>query len=143
MAIKAAKFVACRASVSVSHILMRHFRPSLWRISVGSNKDLTQEDKQLLAPKVNIEDLKTVLQSLEAKKTELEKNKLKFTFRGKEIDVFGNIIKSVNKVKAIVDSAVSLDVSGHAALPWAGVKFFLQVEYRRPLGPNGEIKKPY
>jgi hypothetical protein len=137
MAIKAAEFVACRASVSVSHILMRHLRPSLWRISVGSNKDLTQEDKQLLAPKVNIEDLEKVLKSLE------EKNKLKFTFRGKEIDVFGNIIKSVNKVKAIVDSAVSLDVSGHAALPWAGVKFILQVEYRRPLGPNGEIKKPY
>jgi len=58
-----------------------------------------------------------------------QKSSLKSPFRGKEIiirDVAGKIIFWLNKFKAIGDIAVNFDPV-HAALPWAGVRFLLQV----------------
>jgi hypothetical protein len=61
-----------------------------------------------------------------------EKQKLwKFTRNGKVIiirDVFAKIVSSITKFQDAADFLVSLDASGHAALPWAAVKFFLSVE---------------
>ena len=48
---------------------------------------------------------------------------------GKEIvlrDVLEKIIRWLNYFKAVGDAAVQYD-PGHAALPWAGVRFLLQV----------------
>ena len=41
-------------------------------------------------------------------------------------DVFEKMVKWVNTFKKIGDVVVQYD-PGHAALPWAGVRFFLQV----------------
>jgi hypothetical protein len=41
-------------------------------------------------------------------------------------DVFEKIVNWVNKFKDIGDVAMQYD-PGHAALPWAGIRFFLQV----------------
>jgi len=53
----------------------------------------------------------------------------KFQFRGKQIimrDVVGKTIFWLNKFKEIGDIAVNFDPI-HASLPWAGVRFLLQV----------------
>jgi hypothetical protein len=53
----------------------------------------------------------------------------KFRFRGKDIimrDVAGKIIFWLNKFKEVGDVAVNFDPV-HASLPWAGVRFLLQV----------------
>jgi hypothetical protein len=53
----------------------------------------------------------------------------KFPFKGKEIimrDVAGKIIFWLNKFKEVGDVAVNFDPV-HASLPWAGVRFLLQV----------------
>lgn len=41
--------------------------------------------------------------------------------------VFDNIVDSITKFQDAADFLVSLDASGHAALPWAGVKFFISI----------------
>jgi hypothetical protein len=53
----------------------------------------------------------------------------KFRFMGKDIimrDVAGKIIFWLNKFKEVGDIAVNFDPT-HASLPWAGVRFLLQV----------------
>ena len=42
-------------------------------------------------------------------------------------EVFNKIVSSITKFQDAADFLVSLDATGHAALPWAGVKFFLSV----------------
>jgi hypothetical protein len=63
------------------------------------------------------------------KQEECEKKSHKFRFRGREIilrDIAGKIIIWLNKFKEIGDIAVNFDPV-HASLPWAGVRFLLQV----------------
>jgi hypothetical protein len=53
----------------------------------------------------------------------------KFHFRGKDIivrDIAGKIVFWLNKFKEVGDIAVNFDPV-HASLPWAGVRFLLQV----------------
>ncbi len=42
-------------------------------------------------------------------------------------EIFSKIVDWITKFQGAVDFLVSLDVSGHTALPWAGVKFLLSV----------------
>jgi hypothetical protein len=44
-------------------------------------------------------------------------------------DSLEKVVKWVNKFKEVGDAAVQYDPS-HAALPWAGVRLFLQVSHR-------------
>ncbi|OCL01702.1 hypothetical protein AOQ84DRAFT_306174, partial [Glonium stellatum] len=63
------------------------------------------------------------------KQDECEKKRYKFSFRGHEIilrDVAEKIIIWLDKFKAIGDVAVNFDPV-HSSLPWAGVRFLLQV----------------
>ncbi|KAE8444754.1 hypothetical protein EG329_014314 [Mollisiaceae sp. DMI_Dod_QoI] len=58
-----------------------------------------------------------------------EENSSKFEFRGKELivrDIAGKIIFWLSKFKEVGDIAVNVDPV-HAGLPWAGVRFLLQV----------------
>ena len=93
---------------------------------------LSDEDKKVL----DIEDLKrgnvvqAVLKETRRQKQRCEDKQWSFSFKGKQIlvrDVLENIISWAEKFKQIVDFAVSMDVTGHAALPWACVKFCLEV----------------
>ena len=63
------------------------------------------------------------------KQKQCEEKAFKFQFQGQDIilrDVAEKIIVFLNKFKTIGDVAVSFDPV-HAALPWAGVRFLLQV----------------
>jgi hypothetical protein len=46
-------------------------------------------------------------------------------------ELFSKIVDWITKFQGAVDFLVSLDVSGHSALPWAGVKFLLGVRRSR------------
>ena len=63
------------------------------------------------------------------KQHECEEKSYKFCFQGKEIilrDVAEKTVFWLNKFKDVGDIAVNFDPV-HAALPWAGVRFLLQV----------------
>jgi hypothetical protein len=73
-----------------------------------------------------IEELVSITRT---KQEECEKESYKFRFQGKEIilrDVAGKIIGWLNKFKTVGDVVVNFDPV-HASLPWAGVRFLLQV----------------
>lgn len=101
----------------------------LWAIALGK---LTDEEKA--AVPTNSSDFK--LQTLEdlrivvaRKRDECEDKSWKFEYKGRQIilrDVAEKIIYGINKFKEIGDVAVNFDPV-HAALPWAGVRFLLQV----------------
>ena len=46
-------------------------------------------------------------------------------------EIFSKIVDSITKFQGAVDFLVSMDASGHSALPWAGVKFLLSVRLSR------------
>ena len=75
--------------------------------------------------------MKEILASAEEKKEEVLGKAWKYTRKDGSVvyirDVFNKIISSITKFQGAADFLVSLDTSGHAALPWAGVKFFLSV----------------
>ncbi|SPO05438.1 uncharacterized protein DNG_08125 [Cephalotrichum gorgonifer] len=65
---------------------------------------------------------------LENKKTVYEQKAWRYQFNGKTRrprDDFANILSWLQKFKEVVDVAVSYDPV-HAALPWAGIRFFIQ-----------------
>lgn len=104
----------------------------LWAIALGK---LTDEEKA--AVPTNSSDFK--LQTLEdlrivvaQKRDECEDKSWKFEYKDRQIilrDVAEKIIHGINKFKEIGDIAVNFDPV-HAALPWAGVRFLLQVNRR-------------
>jgi ankyrin repeat domain-containing protein 50 len=66
---------------------------------------------------------------VEKKREECEEKRWKFDINGRQIilrDVAQKVIIWLNKLKEIGDVAVNFDPV-HAALPWAGVRFLLQV----------------
>jgi hypothetical protein len=66
---------------------------------------------------------------VEKKREECEEKRWRFKINGRQIilrDVAEKIIVWINKFKEIGDVAVNFDPV-HAALPWAGVRFLLQV----------------
>lgn len=98
---------------------------------------LSDEEKEVL----KIEELKggnvaqAVLQATRTQRKRCEDKQWSFTFKGKRIlvrDVLESIISWTEKFKEVVDFAVSMDATGHAALPWACVKFCFEASIRRP-----------
>ncbi len=76
--------------------------------------------------KTGIDEIFRLLEDVQKK---CEEKSFNFHFRGKEIilrDVMGKISYWVSKFKEIGDIAVNFDPI-HASLPWAGVRFLLQV----------------
>lgn len=102
---------------------------SLWDRAVGS---LTDEDKQSIdfsrTDKSTI--LEDVLQAAESKKQLCLQKRWKYTKKTGHViilrDLCEKMIKWVQKFKEIGDVAVQYDPS-HASLPWAAVRFFLQL----------------
>ena len=76
--------------------------------------------------------LQDVLQLVEGKRTECMKRRWKYKRSNGDIiilrDVMEKIVEWVDRFKAVGDNAVQYD-PGHAALPWAVVRFLLQVSY--------------
>lgn len=79
-----------------------------------------------MQPKVNIVELVGLTEKVQK---ECEERAWKFPFKGRDIilrDVAGKAIYWLKAFKEVGDIAVSYDPV-HAALPWAGVRFLLQV----------------
>jgi ankyrin repeat domain-containing protein 50 len=73
-----------------------------------------------------IEELVSIIRT---KQDECERKSYKFCFQGKEIilrDVAEKIVFWLDKFKTVGDIVVNFDPV-HASLPWAGVRFLLQV----------------
>jgi len=73
--------------------------------------------------------LQQLIAVVEKKREECEENRWKFNINGRQIilrDVAQKVIIWLNKFKEIGDVAVNFDPV-HAALPWAGVRFLLEV----------------
>lgn len=73
--------------------------------------------------------IEEIISITKAKQEECERKSYTFHFRGKEIilrDVAAKIVLWLDKFKSIGDVAVNFDPV-HASLPWAGVRFLLEV----------------
>jgi hypothetical protein len=95
---------------------------------------LPEDDKRQFLPLAESDHrdyLDTLLDLTTASRDLFQEKKWKFTFAGKDIvvrDKADKILAWVDKFKVIVDTAVQYD-PGHAALPWAAVRFLLQVGF--------------
>ena len=89
------------------------------------NVDFHRTDKNAI--------LADVLKEVQKKKQECVERRLKYKRNNGEFlilyDVYEKMVKWVMKFKEVGDVAVQYD-PGHAALPWAAIRFFLQVRYR-------------
>ncbi|PMD66208.1 uncharacterized protein K444DRAFT_166202 [Hyaloscypha bicolor E] len=78
--------------------------------------------------KLNI--LSCVLQVTEQSKQECIKKRWRYTRKSGEtvifVDLFSKIVKWIDLFKQVGDAAVQYDPV-HAALPWAGIRFLLQI----------------
>ena len=107
---------------------------SLWDITLQklSLEERAAIQQTTLNSKLEIvEKLHGVVQQ---KRDECREKQWKFRFQGQEIilrDLAEKIIFGLNKFKEIGDVAVNFDPV-HAALPWAGVRFLLQVRLDLP-----------
>lgn len=105
---------------------------NLWDRAV---KTLSDEDRRNIdfSRPGKLDILGDVLKAAERKKEECLKKRWRFKrSNGDEVilrDVFEKIVTWVNKFKDFGDIAMQYD-PGHAALPWAGVRFLLQVGAR-------------
>ncbi|RFU26523.1 hypothetical protein B7463_g9825, partial [Scytalidium lignicola] len=102
-------------------------REDLWSQAALS---LKEQDRVLVnflqGSKLDI--VKDVLALAEERRAECLKKRWKLKHNGKVIilrDVFEKLIKWINSFMMIGDVAIQFD-PGHAALPWAGVRFLLQ-----------------
>jgi hypothetical protein len=79
----------------------------------------------------DLDIIKQVLNATITRRDDVLKKRWTFTKKdGKVIilrDLTDKIIGYVQKFQAAADFLVGLDASGHAALPWAGIKFFISV----------------
>jgi hypothetical protein len=104
-------------------------RKALWTVAAD---ELTPEDKQYVDffPSDQLTILNSVLAATEEKKRECLEKRWKYTNRrGEKIvirDLIDKIIVWVDKFKSAGDMLMQYD-SAHAALPWAGIRFFLQL----------------
>jgi hypothetical protein len=101
----------------------------LWALAA----ETLEEDQQTILKSLNTSGgnvVDAVLQQVEQQQKSSIGKEWSFKFRGKEVNVrhlLSNIMEWINKFKDCVDFGVSLDTSGHAAMPWSCVKFFLEV----------------
>ena len=122
---------------------MEHSAPArelpLWRQAF----DKLSEDDREVFQSAEVRDpgfVDDIVRMTEESKVACQQNQLKFRFRGKEIivrDVAYKLLTWVDKFKAVGDIAIQYDPA-HAALPWAGVRFLLQVCLRTPFFLSGD-----
>ena len=99
----------------------------LWAIALQSLSKVESENLVFTESKLVI--LESLSKDFIQQRDECEKKKLKFEIRGRQIilrDLADKAITWIDKFKEIGDVAVNFDPI-HAALPWAGIRFLLQV----------------
>jgi hypothetical protein len=115
-------------SVGQAPTLYRRPRDSLWEKAVKALDDKDKLDVDFeRANKLAI--LEDVLKAVDEKKKACLNGRWTCKKGNKEIiirDQLEKVVEWVNKFKEVGDTAIQYDPV-HAALPWAGVRFFLQV----------------
>ena len=102
----------------------------LWTVALESRPD--DERAAIItttASSPDLDILERLSDELKQKRDQCEQGRLKIKFHGQEIimrDVVDKALVWINKFKEIGDIVVQYDPV-HAALPWAGVRFILQV----------------
>ena len=110
---------------------------SLWKSAL---KELPLEDQTNFA-QANVTELDIVdnlIRVVRGKQEESEHKQWKFTLFGTQIilrDIMGKLVGHLKKFRDIGDTVASYDPV-HFALPWAGVKFVLQVRLKHPRCPK-------
>ena len=104
---------------------------SLWELAA---KELDKKDYNRIGPidTNNVNIVNQVLTSVQKKKNNCVTNQWSYTTKGKKIkirDLCDKIIHWTTKFEEVGDFLVSMDVTGHAALPWAAVKFVIEVSW--------------
>jgi hypothetical protein len=102
---------------------------SLWELAA---KELDKKDYDRIGPvdKNNVNIVSQVLKSVQTRKDNCVANQWSLTIKGKKVkvrDLCDKIIHWTTKFEEVGDFLVSMDVTGHAALPWAAVKFVIEV----------------
>ena len=110
---------------------------SLWARALDglSAKDRNTLETNETGSNLDIEEL---LDEIRAKREECLKNQWEFEFRGRSVNLryqADKIISWLAKFKEVGDIAIQQDPS-HAALPWAGIRFLLQVGMASFLASN-------
>lgn len=113
----------------------------LWEVALSK---MLKEDREALTAGLNFhfnfDDLKSTIEKMRANATS-EQRRIRLPFG--EINIrehFDKIVSWVQKFIAIGDTIVTYD-PGHAALPWAALRFILQVRQIVPLrsAARGEL----
>ncbi len=94
-------------------------------------KQLGEDSEALDEEQPTLAEIQTALAETAAAQKSLKKSRVSIPFRGKKYPVFelvGFVTGWIKDCEGVIDKLVSLDVSGKAALPWAGIKFLLGVE---------------
>ena len=105
------------------------WKDALQKLSSGDQEAVGELKISLSAQKQFSEMIEELLDLTTKVQDKCQSKSYKFPFKGKEIimrDVAGKIIFWLNKFKEVGDVAVNFDPV-HASLPWAGVRFLLQV----------------
>lgn len=116
-----------QGSISPTPPIVQNPEPSLWEQAF--NKLSARDQKTLSFPGTAHQTLERILEATRKSRDVCRDKGAKFTLAGRVIivrDVADKIIAWVDKFKAIGDIIAQYD-AGHAALPWAAVRFLLQV----------------
>lgn len=112
----------------------------LWRLALDK---LSSEEKKAIVPLMldsHLEILQRLHTAAVDRRTECEDKRWKFELNGRQIflrDVAQKIIVWIDKFKQIGDIAVNCDPV-HASLPWAGIRFLLEVGNDNTERTNGQ-----
>ncbi|KAG3189432.1 hypothetical protein PC129_g25160, partial [Phytophthora cactorum] len=101
----------------------------LWASALGK---LSLEDRKIIEAAGEIK-LKVTIDSVyrEAKEAQesLESDRTTVNFRGQDYELYSiwtKIVEGIQAFQSFVTSAIKLDVSGHAALPWAVIQVIIK-----------------
>jgi len=116
-----------------SHLLIHSISNDIWASAAAQ---LSEEDRRNI--NFSCPDKRKVVESLailvETSKQRCMDKRWRYTRKSGEIvilrDLFEKVIKWINLFKEAGDMAIQYDPV-HAALPWAGVRFILQVSHTR------------
>lgn len=103
---------------------------NLWDVAL---QNISDEERAAIAQNSfgsRLDILQNIRDMVEIKRDTCEKKRWKFEFHGRRIilrDLADKVIKHIDHFKQVGDIVVSFDPT-HAALPWAGVRFLLQVK---------------
>lgn len=111
----------------------QHPNPSFWSLAISS---LPEKDRQIFKVDTPPPDataiLNEIILALEKQRDRCKRDRwTTISVGGKELvirDVCAKILACIKKFMEVVDVAVSFDPI-HAALPWAGVRFLLQLSF--------------